>query len=166
MRSARTVLMLALVLVMATALAAAPKKGKAKREKKAPPCPAAQRVERMLSGVTLTDDQKDKIKEIAKEFGPKLMEVMKKMDVFTPEQKKARGEAAKEAKAAGKKGKDFQQALEAAVTLTDEQKKKIAEARKEMAPLEKELRQAVLGVLTDEQKQTLKKRHTGKKVNK
>ena len=163
MRSARTVLTLALVLVMATALAAAPKKGKGKKGKKAPPCPAAQRVDRMLSGVELTDEQKTKLGEIKKEFGPKLMEVMKKMDVLTPEQKKARAAAAKEAKAAGKKGKEAREAIDAAVKMTEEQKDKIAEVRKEMRPLEKELREQVLAVLTDEQKQQVKKPHGGKK---
>ena len=163
MRSARVVLTLAVVLLMASALAAAPKKGKGKKEKKAPPCPAAQRVERMLTGLTLTEDQQAKLGEIKKEFGPKLMELMKKMDVFTPEQKKARAEAAKAAKAAGKKGKEAREAVEAAVQLTDEQKAAMAEAKKQMGPLQKELTQKVLAVLTPEQKEQLKKAHGGKK---
>ena len=162
MRSARIVLTLGVVLLMASALAAAPKKGKGKK-KKAPRCPAAQRVDRMLSGLTLTDEQKAKLDEIKKEFGPKLMEVMKKMDVLTPEQKKARAEAAKAAKAAGKKGKEAREAVEAAVKLTDDQKAKMAEVKKEMGPLQKELTQKVLAVLTPEQKQQLKKARGGKK---
>lgn len=163
MRSARVVLTLAVALLMASPLLAGPKKGGEKKEKKAPQCPAAQRIEKMVAGLTLADDQKAKIGEIGKEFGPKLAEVMKKMDVLTPEQKKAKADAAKAAKAAGKKGKEAQAAIDAAVNLTEEQKAKIAEAKKEMAPLEKDLCEKVTAVLTPEQKEQLKKAKPGKK---
>jgi len=157
-------LTLAVVLLMASPLLAGPGKRGPKKEKKARPCPAAQRVERMLKGIDLTDAQKAQLKEIQKEFGPKLAEAMKKMAVLTPEQKKARAEAAKAAKAAGKKGKEAREAVQAAVKLTDEQKAKMAEARKAMRPLEKELREKVLGVLTPEQKEKLPKpKHHGRK---
>ena len=49
---------------------------------------------------------------------------------MTPEQKKARAEALKAAVAAGKKGKELSQAISSAVTLTAEQKTKMAEAPK------------------------------------
>ena len=96
----RMVLTLAVALLIASPVLAAPKKG----EKKAV-CPAAQAVDQMTRGLTLTDDQKAKLDSIKKEFGPKLTEAMKALDVLTPEQKQAGKDAAKAAKAAGKKAR-------------------------------------------------------------
>jgi len=127
-------------------------------EKKAPPCPAAQRIERMTQGLTLTDDQKAKFAELAKEFGPKLMDAMKKTDVLTPEQKKAQADARKAAKEAGKQGKELTEAVMAATKITDDQKAKQAEARKEMSALEKGFAEKARAVLTPEQKDELKKK--------
>ena len=56
----------------------------------------------------------------------------------TAEQKKARDQAFKAAMAAGKKGKDVWDAAEAAMKLSDEQKTKLSDARKEMGDLWKE----------------------------
>ena len=153
MQKVQTALMMALALVIASAVVAAEKKA----QKKAPPCPAAQRVERLTAGLTLTAEQKAQFAPICKELGPKFKDAMKKGDVLTPEQKKARGEAEKAAKAAGKTAKETAEAVAAAVMLTDEQKAKQAEVRKEMAPLEKELRDKVMAVLTPEQQEQLKK---------
>lgn len=167
MRSARWALVLAVGLAVACPLLAGEKKGGKGREKKPPKCPAAERVERMLQGVTLTDDQKAKLDEVKKEFGPKLAETMQKIDsVLTDEQKKARAEAATAAKAAGKKGKEMAQAIEEALKLTDEQKTKMAELKKQMGELEKSLREKVISVLTPEQKDQLKKAHQHKKAAK
>jgi len=156
MRTARVVVTLAVALLIATPLFAGEKKAK----KKAPPpkCPAADRIERMVQGLDVTAEQKAKFAEFAKEFGPKLMECMKKMDVMTPEQKKAAAEASKKAKAEGKTGKELNQAVAEAVKLTDEQKEKQAEARKVMQPLEKELRAKVMDVLTPEQQAKVKEK--------
>ncbi len=143
MKTVRIAVLLALTLAVAGSMLAAEKK---KAEKKPPPCPAAQRAERMTAGLNLTAEQKAKLTEICKDLGPKLKAVIEKMDVLTPEQKKARAEAMKAAKAAGKTGKEAAEAAAAAVKLTDEQKARQAEARKEMAPLEKELREKVMAV--------------------
>jgi Spy/CpxP family protein refolding chaperone len=155
MRTARTLAMLALALVIACQALAAEKKGQAKKE---PPCPADQRITQWLEGMTLTDAQKAKLDELKKEFGPKLMEAMKKMPELTAEQKKAQAEALKAAQEAGKKGRELMEARNAAVTLTDQQKAQQAEARKAMASLEKELREKVTAVLTPEQQEQFKKK--------
>ena len=118
---------------------------------------------RVTAGLTLTAEQKAKMDELCKDLGPKLMTIMKKMDTLTPEQKKAQAEAMKAARDAGKKGKEAADAVAAALKLTDEQKAKQAEMRKEMAPLEKELREKVMAVLTSEQKEQLKKKAEGAK---
>ena len=162
MRIARMVLVLALATLIAWPLFAAEPKKK-ERKKKPPPCPAAKQVDGMVRTLTLTDEQKTKLDEIKKEFGPKLMAAMKKMDVLTPEQKKAKAEAAKKAKEAGKKGKEAREAVDAAVNITDQQKADMAEAKKEMGAIGKELKEKVMAVLTDEQKQRLKKPKADKK---
>ena len=164
MRTARIALTLVVALLITCPMLAAVEKCESKcKGKKAPACPAAQRVDKMVAGLKLTDAQKASLTTVKKEYGPKLMAAMKKMDVKTPEQKKAAAEAAKEAKAAGKKGKELHQAIEAAVKLTDAQKTQLACAKKEMGTLEKDLCKKVMAVLTPEQKEQLKKAHQAKK---
>jgi len=162
MRLARIVLVLTFVMLIVSPLWAADKKDK-KAEKKAPPCPAAQKIAAITKGLTLTAEQKTKLDAVAKEFGPKLVEANKKLDVLTPEQKKARDEAIKEAKTAGKKGKELHQAVEAAVKLTDAQKAEQTDARKERSSLEKQLFDEVMGVLTPEQQKQVKAAQSSKK---
>jgi Spy/CpxP family protein refolding chaperone len=157
MKTARTVLAITAALLIISPLWAADSK------KKAPPCPAAERIKKMTAGLTLTDEQKAKLDETGKECDPKFVEMGKKLDVFTPEQKKARNEAIKAAKADGKQGKEFNAAVDAAVTLTDDQKATLADARKEMGSLEKELREKVMCVLTPAQQEQLKAAQPGKK---
>ena len=160
MRTARIALTLVVALLITCPALAA---GKKCEVKKAAACPAAQRVDKMVQGLTLTDDQKASLTAVKKEYGPKLVAAIKKMDVKTPDQKKAFAAAAKEAKAAGKTGKDVSQAANAAVTLTDEQKTQLGDPKKEIGALEKALRKKVMAVLTPEQKQELKKCHDAKK---
>ena len=155
MKTGRRVFVLVMALLIATPLLAQRPK---KAAKKAPPCPAAQRLEQWTKGLSLTDEQKTKLDPVKKEFGPKLMDLMKKREaVFTPEQKQARAEALKAAAKEGKKGRDLYAAGDAAVTLSDEQKAKTAEIRKESGQVEKDLRAALMDVLTPEQKDQLKK---------
>ena len=147
----RTMLTVALALLLAS-----PAIALAKGEKKPAPCPAKQAIDQMTKNLTLTAEQKEKLDGIAKEFGPKMMDAMKAGDVLTKEQKKARHEAEKAAKAAGKKGKELKQAADDATKATPEQKDKMAEAEKQMKELRKDLREKVMSVLTDEQKEQLK----------
>jgi Spy/CpxP family protein refolding chaperone len=112
----------------------------------------------MLKEVSLTDDQKVKVEEVKKEYGPKLKEARQKMDgILTEDQKKARTEAMKAARAAGKDRQEARKEVEAAVKLTDDQKAKMAEAKKGVDTLRKEAREKILALLTPEQKEQLKK---------
>ncbi len=164
MRTLRTCLLLAVAVLVALPVMAAEKKAAAK---KAPKCPAAAYVERMLQGMTLTEDQKTKLGDIQKEFGPQLVDLAKKRQaILTPEQRKAEAEASKAARAEGKKGKDFMKAVQDAIKPTDEQKGKLAEVQKERSALEKGLRDKVMGVLTTEQQQQIKKAQPKKKAAK
>lgn len=155
MRTLRTLTVISVAMLLALPALAAPKE----KGKKAPPkCPAMAQIERMTAGMTLTDDQKAKLADIAKEFGPKVADSQKKIDsVLTPEQKKARAEAQKKAAADGKKGKELFEATQAAVKLSDDQKASMAAAQKEQRAVTKDLMTKVQGVLTPEQQEQLKK---------
>jgi len=119
---------------------------------------------KMLESLSLTPDQKAKIEDLKKQYGPKFADAEKNLEsILTPEQKKARHDAVKAAKAAGKTGKDVWQAAEAAVQLTPDQKTKLADARKTMASLGKEFHDKVWSILTPEQREQLKKaRHASR----
>ena len=155
MRTAtRTLLVLVIALLLASPLSAAEKKRKGERGKKKPrKLPVAVFVPKSIE---LTDDQKAKVDEINKEYGPKLVEFQKKMaTILTPEQRKARGEAFKAAREAGKKGEEMRKAVQAALKLSDDQKKKLAELQKEQKPIRDEARKKFIALLTPEQKAKL-----------
>ena len=122
-----------------------------KKKKKAP---TAVRVPKT---VELTADQKTKLDALNKEFGPKLAELRKKQaSIITADQKKARAEATKKAKADGKKGKELRAVTNAAFAFTADQKTQQAETKKAMGALQKEIRTQFAALLTDEQKAKLK----------
>ena len=155
LKVASTVLVLALSLVFVADLSAA------RRERRRPVGqPEFSRVDMMLRGLTLTDEQKTKVAELKKEYDPKFTENRTKFEsILTDEQKKARKEAADKARAEGKKGKEVWDAALAAVKLTPEQKAKMDEVKKTKDTLEKELHEKVNAMLTPEQKEQLKKAH-------
>jgi Spy/CpxP family protein refolding chaperone len=109
-----------------------------------------------LDKLTLTDDQKASLADLRKEYGPKMSELGAKIRaILTDEQIKARHEAEKEARAAGKSPKEIGEAVDAAMKLSDDQKTKMAEVRQEMQPLQQEFRKKVLAILTPEQRKQL-----------
>ena len=134
---------------MAPAVAADKKKTKAPTAVKVP------------KSIELTADQKTKVEALNKEFGQKLSECRKKAaSIITADQKKARAEATKKAKADGKKGKELRAAANAAVAITADQKAQQAECKKAMGALQKQIRTQFAALLTDEQKAKIK---SGKK---
>jgi hypothetical protein len=158
MKTVRTVVLVVLAVLIAGPLmaqeqqAGAGKKGTRTRR---PTIAALAGVDRLSN---LTDEQKSKLAALRKEIGPKVAEATKKLDgILTEEQKKARTEAQQAARAAGKRGAEARAAVEAAVKLTDEQKTKTAEARKALAELTKGIEEKVNAILTDAQKEELKK---------
>ena len=153
-----TLTLLLLAFAVITPTFAADKANKAKKKK---PAPVAIKVP---SGVTLNEDQRAKLAALNKELGPKLIACRKEAaGIITADQKKARAAALKEAKAAGKKGKELREAAEAAFNVNEEQKTKLAECKKAMGALQKEVRAGLAAILTDEQKAKLK---AGKKGGK
>jgi len=113
------------------------------------------RVEK-VKDLKLTDDQKSKLAELKKQYAPKTKELTGKLDsVLTADQKKARDEAMKAARASGKR--PDRQSIQAAMKLTDAQKVKMADGRKAMVALNKEITGKVNKLLTTEQQDVLKK---------
>ena len=122
-----------------------------KKKKKAPTAV------KVPSSIELTADQKTKLDALNKEFGPKLAECKAKANsIVTKDQKKARVEAVKKAKADGKKGKELRAAADAALAITADQKAQQAECKKATGALQKEIKAQFAALLTDEQKAKLK----------
>lgn len=99
----------------------------------------------------LTDDQKAKLADIEKKYADKLKAAQDKAKL-TEAQTSAQREAFGKAREEGKQGDEARAAVEAALNLTDDQKK----GREELAALTKEITTEVEGLLTDEQKAKLK----------
>ena len=122
-----------------------------KKKKKAPTAV------KVPKSIELTADQKTKLEALNKEFGPKLAECRKKSaSIITADQKKAKADAMKKAKADGKKGKELRDAVNAAFAITADQKAQQAECKKATSALNKEIRTQFAALLTDEQKAKLK----------
>jgi len=161
MKAIRSVLLLALVLAIASPLIAAeqPHHRGGRRPHHGPREGFSILSKHFLEGINLTADQKAKVEELKAQVGPKLKEAREKMHgIFTEEQKQARAEAVKAAREAGKKGHELREAVKAAVQLTDEQKAKLAEVRKAMGEVHKEIREQFKALLTPEQKEAIKER--------
>jgi Spy/CpxP family protein refolding chaperone len=159
-----------IVLVMAVALAAAATVMAQEKEKKGRLNPVSrvmlsmERFRTAVESLDLTEDQKEKLKKIHEENGPKLKEILGKVhETLTEEQKKSLEDAMKTAKEAGKKGPEFFRSVEGAVKLTDEQKEKLEKVAPELGELAKETRKKVEEVLTPEQRQKLKDKMAEKK---
>ena len=153
-----------LALAVITPTFADDKTDKAKAKKKKPAATAI----KVPKGIKLNEDQRAKLAALNKELGPKLAACRKDAaGIITADQKKARAAAIKEAKAAGKKGKELREAAEAAFKVSEEQKTKLAECKKAMGALQKEGRAGLAAILTDEQKAKLRAgRKGGKKGDK
>jgi Spy/CpxP family protein refolding chaperone len=101
-----------------------------------------------LKDLDLTEAELNKVQEIRKEYGPKIVKALESLkEILTPEQKKAREEALK----AGKKHAEVLVTL----NLTDDQKQKVVAIGKDVATLVREEMEKVRDVLTDEQQAKL-----------
>jgi Skp family chaperone for outer membrane proteins len=110
-------------------------------------------------------DLKEKVVKVIDEHAGKLKELSAKVEaVLTDDQKAARNAARKAAKDAGKKNKEAEAEVTAAMKLTDEQKKKMDEAQKALDAARAEMNKAIAALVTDEQAQSLGVK--GKKKNK
>lgn len=156
----RTLVVGGLVLMVGTlALAAEGKKARPTR-------PEGRRFDPFawINRLNLSEEQKGKVEALRKEYEPKLAEGQAKLDsILTPEQKKAQEEAIAKAKEAGKTGRELFEAGRNAVQLTEEQQKQMKEVRTHIAELQRQIREKIMGLLTDEQKAELRKRFGGER---
>lgn len=167
MKTLRIALITAIALLVTVPLMAQERERKKGPAKQLSPVSQAMlrmtRTHEAIEELDLSDEQKESLKAVHKEFGPKMGEVFGKLkDVLTEEQQTAAKEAAKAAKEADKKGRAFFVAVEASITLTDEQTEQMNEIGEELTTLQREVTRKVLGVLTDEQRKQLRaKRNSG-----
>ena len=149
------VLVPGLVLAIATSVMAQDK-AKGKREGKGGEKAKAQvqvLPKALLEGLELSDEQKVKLEEIAKEMKAPVVEARKAMDsLLTDEQKEARKAAQAKAKEEGKTPREAQKAVDEALKLTPEQQEKMAKAKEKQAEVQKQIRDKVMEILTPEQR--------------
>ncbi len=139
-----------LVAILAVCSIASVAEAKAKKDKGRHDPTVA--IKKKLDEASLPTDVLANAKKIVDEQAPKLKEAQAKVDgVLTAEQKAAKKTAAKDAKAAGKKRKEAQADVEAAMKLSTEQKTKLADAEKELKAAQSSLRSALGSVLTPDQ---------------
>src|SRR5258705_8234145 len=90
-------------------------------------------IKKKLAAADLPTETLAKANKVVDDDAPKLNEAQAKVDsVLTAEQKQARRQAQKDAKTSGKKRKEVQAEVTAAMKLTDEQKTKLAAAERDL----------------------------------
>jgi hypothetical protein len=136
----KTMTLLALVILIAAPLFAADEKKKKRNKKARNPLGA---IIKKVEASGADEATVDKVKALAKEYGPQLAEARKGLG----DAGKKMNEARKAAAAEGKKGRELQQAVAAAVQLTDDQKA----AQKEARQIQQKFNAAVIALLTPEQ---------------
>ncbi len=104
-------------------------------------------------GVEFSADQQAKVDELREKYTPQLVEVQNKQgSVYSAEQRQARQEAFRAARDAGKEGQEAREAVDAALKLTDEQRKQLETLRKEQADLFAKIQGEVRALLTEGQR--------------
>jgi Spy/CpxP family protein refolding chaperone len=157
---AHKLVLLTVALLLALPLCAA-EGGKKKGGKKGQGKDQIVQLKEKLEKANLTDEQKTKVKEVFAKFEGKIAEARKSVP---PEVQKAMGEARKKAADEGKKGKELEEAVRSAVTLTEEQKAAFAKLQELQRGMQKEL----ASILTQEQRDAVglrMGREGGKKRN-
>lgn len=112
-----------------------------------------------LPGIEFSEDQQAKVEEIRKEFVPKLAANQGKWDgVLTREQQQARRDAFQKARNAGKRGRELQESVNAAIKFTNEQKKQRTAIQEERNKLLGQIRTQLTALLTDGQRAGIRQR--------
>lgn len=163
MKTARYVLVTAIALLILAPVSAQEKEAK----KKGPAVKISlagqamlrlMKLHKAVETLDLADDQKDALKKIREENNAKMKEGFDKIKgLLTDAQHKAAGQAMKKAREAKKQGRMAVVAVEAAIKATDEQKKEIEVVGKDMLAIQREIMKKTMAVLTDEQKEKVRK---------
>lgn len=162
MRLMKNVLMLALVMAIASPAFAAEEEAKKKKgQKKGQQRGAAAFA--LPKDLGLTEEQEKKVAAVKKAMAEKAEEAQKAIaKVLSPELLKKRAAAMKEAREAGKKRKELQEAVNTALNLSEEQQAALKKAEEAMQKVRMEFRKEVMAFLTDEQKEKLTPKRQGK----
>lgn len=132
------------------------KEGRAKQAK-------ARSVVRLPKGIELSAEQQEKLAAINAKYAGKVGDLREKMaGLVTAEQRKAKAEAIKAAREAGKKGPEARAAIAEAGNLSEEQQAKAAELKKALGEITKQAQTEAKGILTDEQVASLRGGKQGK----
>lgn len=159
----RSAMILSAVLAVVVTAPALAQKG-AKQQERAAKRAADNPIFQVPKKITLSAEQQAKLQAIKDEYAPKLAAITAKQnEILTPEQRKARAEVTKANREAKKTGKQAQEAVAAALKLTDEQQQKWTATQKDMQALRKEIEQKKRALLTPEQQAMLPKQGGNKK---
>ena len=111
-----------------------------------------------LRGVEFSKDQNTKVEEIRKKYVPMFVELQKKLNgVYTNEQRRARQQAFRAARDAGKNAQEVRKAADFAAKPTDDQKKQRAAIQKERSDLQAKIQKEIRSLLTDKQRAQLRR---------
>lgn len=122
-------------------------------------------VAQIPSEIVLEAPQTEAIKAMDAEYGPKLQELRAKQgEVLTAEQKQKMADVRKAAK--GKDKAEAAKEIRGAIQLTDEQKTRQTELKKEFGKLNAEIQEKVAKILTKEQQEKIKQIRAERKAKK
>ena len=128
------------------------KKGNGKKKKKRTPVSVANHLTR-LAKIKLTDDQKNKLEPISKDYVEKYTRARQKFEAAVDETtRKARAEAEKKFRNKGHRGDKLRQSIDNAVDLTRVQKAAIDIFRKQKQELDSSLRKVLWAALNEKER--------------
>ena len=128
------------------------KKGNGKKKKKRTPVSVANHLTR-LTKIKLTDDQKNKLEPISKDYVEKYTRARQKFEAAVDETtRKARAEAEKKFRNKGHRGDKLRQSIDNAVDLTRVQKAAIDIFRKQKQELDSSLRKVLWAALNEKER--------------
>ncbi len=111
-----------------------------------------------IRGVEFSADQQAKVDELRKKHTPQLVALQRtQSEVFTVEQRRARQEALRAARDAGKNGQELREVADSAAQLTNEQRKRLVAIQKEQTDLIAVIQGEVRALLTDTQRAQLRR---------
>jgi hypothetical protein len=143
------------------------RKGKKKRGEEKQKAALGKRITKGFGKVELTDDQKEKLKQLIEKHFEDISAIKKKVDGYIS--KDDRKELNKATAAARKEGKKWAEATKIgheAIGLSEEDQKAVVALNKERNSLHAKIKEAMVASFTDEQKEAMKKKIKNKKGKK
>lgn len=115
-----------------------------------------------LPGIEFSAEQQEQVAALREEFVPRLTANQQKWDgVITDAQRRARNEAMRQARDAGKQGRELREAVDAAVVLSEEQIQQRGDIQRERDQIVSEIRTKLTALLTDQQRAAIQQPRQG-----